>query len=83
MLSIIFLLKQFEHIQTLEGHHSSILALCISRNGQFVFTGSSDKSIRIWERTNEPLFIEEEREHELEKLFEKEEIRKENEVNVF
>jgi len=34
-------------------------------------TGSHDKSIRIWEKTDEPLLLEEERERELEELYEK------------
>ena len=32
-------------------------------------TGSHDKSIRIWEKTDEPLFLQEERERELEALY--------------
>ena len=32
-------------------------------------TGSHDKSIRIWEKTEEPLFLEEERERELEAMY--------------
>lgn len=32
-------------------------------------TGSHDKSIRIWEKTEEPLFLEEEREREMEALY--------------
>lgn len=35
-----------------------------------VVTGSADRSIRIWERTDEPFFAEEERENRLESLFE-------------
>lgn len=34
-------------------------------------TGSHDKSIRIWEKTDEPLFLEEERERELEALYDR------------
>lgn len=32
-------------------------------------TGSHDKSLRVWERTDEPLFLEEEREREMEQLY--------------
>lgn len=53
----------------MDGHHSEIWAIAAGRNGNFVVTGSHDKSIRVWERTEEPLFLEEERERELEKLF--------------
>jgi U3 small nucleolar RNA-associated protein 12 len=38
----------------------------VSQRGDFVVTGSHDKSIRIWEKTEEPLFLEEEREREME-----------------
>jgi U3 small nucleolar RNA-associated protein 12 len=34
-------------------------------------TGSHDKSIRIWEKTDEPLFLEEERERELEAMYDR------------
>jgi len=34
-----------------------------------VVTGSHDKSIRIWEKTDEPLFLEEERERDIEALY--------------
>nr|XP_019043827.1 U3 small nucleolar RNA-associated protein 12 [Kwoniella bestiolae CBS 10118]OCF22757.1 U3 small nucleolar RNA-associated protein 12 [Kwoniella bestiolae CBS 10118] len=60
---------KFELIQKLEGHHGEIWALATSHNGQFVVTGSHDKSIRIWEKTDEPLFLEEEREREIEQLY--------------
>ncbi|KAG8746400.1 hypothetical protein FRC10_005111 [Ceratobasidium sp. 414] len=59
---------KFEQIQRLDGHHGEIWALATSNDGKFVVTGSHDKSIRIWEETDEPLFLEEERERELEQL---------------
>jgi len=57
-------------IQKLEGHHGEIWALAVSNRSAFVITGSHDKSIRIWEKTDEPLFLEEERERELEQMYE-------------
>lgn len=45
--------RQFECIQKLEGHHGEIWALAVSHRGKFVVTGSHDKSIRIWEKTEE------------------------------
>jgi len=53
----------------LEGHHSEIWAMAISNHGNFVVTGSHDKSIRVWEKLDEPLFLEEERERELEAIY--------------
>ncbi|KAI0082587.1 WD40 repeat-like protein [Panus rudis PR-1116 ss-1] len=61
---------KFENIQKLEGHHGEIWALAVSNAGKFVVTGSHDKSIRVWEKLDEPLFLEEERERELETLYE-------------
>ena len=42
----------------------------MSSGGAFVVTGSHDRSLRRWERTEEPFFVEEEREKRLESLFE-------------
>ena len=61
---------KFEQIQRLHGHHGEIWAIAVSRTGQFLVTASHDKSIRIWDQTNEQLFLEEEREKELEELYE-------------
>ncbi|KAF2118310.1 F-box/WD repeat-containing protein pof1 [Lophiotrema nucula] len=61
---------KFEQIQKLKGHHGEIWAMTISRTGDFLATASHDKSIRIWSRTDEPIFLEEERERELEELYE-------------
>ncbi|KAI4526071.1 WD40-repeat-containing domain protein [Schizophyllum commune] len=61
---------KFENIQKLEGHHSEVWALAVSHHGKFVVTGSHDKSIRVWEKLDEPLFLEEERERELEGIYE-------------
>lgn len=60
---------KFEHIQKLTGHHGEIWALTISRSGEFIVSASHDKSIRIWEQTDEPLFLEEEREKEMEEMY--------------
>jgi len=60
---------KFEHIQKFSGHHGEIWAMVISRTGDFVVSASHDKSIRIWSRTDEPLFLEEERERELEEMY--------------
>ncbi|KAL9604791.1 MAG: hypothetical protein Q9219_000239 [cf. Caloplaca sp. 3 TL-2023] len=60
---------KFEQIQKLEGHHGEIWAMTISRTGEFLVTASHDKSIRIWQQTDEQIFLEEEREKELEELY--------------
>jgi len=61
---------KFEQIQKLEGHHGEIWALVVSRTGEFLISASHDKSIRIWQQTDEQIFLEEEREKELEELYE-------------
>jgi U3 small nucleolar RNA-associated protein 12 len=61
---------KFEQIQKLEGHHGEIWALAMSHSGEFLVSASHDKSIRTWQQTDEQLFLEEEREKELEELYE-------------
>ncbi|TVY57617.1 putative WD repeat-containing protein [Lachnellula cervina] len=61
---------KFEQIQRLSGHHGEIWALAVSRTGDFLVSASHDKSIRVWEQTDEQIFLEEEREKELEELYE-------------
>ncbi|RXK35130.1 hypothetical protein M231_07605 [Tremella mesenterica] len=60
---------KFELVQTLRGHQAEIWSLAVSNNSSYVVTSSHDKSIRIWEKTDEPLFLEEEREKELEQMY--------------
>ncbi|OLL22856.1 putative WD repeat-containing protein [Neolecta irregularis DAH-3] len=61
---------KFENIMKMDGHHGEIWALAISRNGAKLVSASHDRSIRVWERTDEQIFLEEEREKELEELYE-------------
>lgn len=61
---------KFEQIQKLEGHHGEVWALAVSHSGEFVVSASHDKSIRTWQQTDEQVFLEEEREKELEELYE-------------
>lgn len=62
---------KFEQIQKLSGHHGEIWALAVSRTGDFIVSASHDKSVRIWQQTDEQIFLEEEREKELEELYDK------------
>lgn len=61
---------KFEQIQKLEGHHGEIWAMAISRTGETVITASHDKSIRTWTVGDDLIFLEEERERELEEMYE-------------
>ena len=42
---------------------NEIWTMAVSHDGKYVVTGSHDKSMRIWEKTNEPLVLEDEREN--------------------
>ncbi|KAJ2591119.1 beta transducin [Coemansia sp. RSA 1722] len=61
----------FQRIQKLTGSHGDIWALAVAKHGNFVVASSQDRSIRIWDKTEEPLFLEEERERELEELYDR------------
>ncbi|XP_010510338.1 PREDICTED: WD repeat-containing protein 3-like [Camelina sativa] len=63
---------KFELLLTLEGHHAEIWCLAVSNRGDFLVTGSHDRSMRRWDRSEEPFFLEEEKEKRLEELFESE-----------
>ncbi|TGZ84619.1 WD40 repeat-like protein [Ascodesmis nigricans] len=61
---------KFEQIMKMEGHHGEVLAMVVGSVSNIVMSASHDKSIRMWEQTDEPIFLEEEREKELEELYE-------------
>ncbi|KAJ2982739.1 hypothetical protein NQ176_g1187 [Zarea fungicola] len=61
---------KFEQIQRLDGHHGEVWAMAVSRTGNFVVSAGHDKSIRVWDETDEQIFLEEEREREIEELYE-------------
>ncbi|KAK4127082.1 WD40 repeat-like protein [Parathielavia appendiculata] len=61
---------KFEQIQRIDGHHGEIWALAVSHSGTTLISASHDKSIRVWQETDEQIFLEEEREKELEELYE-------------
>lgn len=61
---------KFEQIQRLDGHHGEVWAIAISHTGNFLATAGHDKSIRVWDETDEQIFLEEEREKEIEELYE-------------
>jgi U3 small nucleolar RNA-associated protein 12 len=62
---------KFEQIQRIDGHHGEVWALAVAHSGAFFVSASHDKSIRVWRETDEQIFLEEEREKELEELYEK------------
>mmetsp|Transcript_20504 Transcript_20504/g.32691 ORF Transcript_20504/g.32691 Transcript_20504/m.32691 type:complete len:960 (-) Transcript_20504:107-2986(-) len=62
----------YELITSLTGHASEVLALALSQDAAFMVTAGSDKQIRFWRRSEEQLFLSEERAKELEEKFEQE-----------
>jgi U3 small nucleolar RNA-associated protein 12 len=56
---------KFEQIQRLDGHHDEVWALAVSRTENFLVSASHDKSIRIWDQTDEQIFLEEEKDKEV------------------
>lgn len=61
---------KFEQIQKLDSHHGEIWAMAISQTGDTIVTASHDKSIRLWQVGDDLIFLEEERERELEEMYE-------------
>lgn len=58
-----------EQVQVLRGHSGDIFALTVDGEGKRTVTAGADRSIRVWEKTEELLFLEEERERELEEVY--------------
>jgi len=59
----------YDMILELRGHTSEVWSLCISNDGEFVVSASNDRSIRMWTRTMDQVFLEEEREDRMERMF--------------
>jgi U3 small nucleolar RNA-associated protein 12 len=62
---------RFEQILTLEAHKSEVWALAVAPSGAFLVSGGHDRSLRVWRRTEEQVFLEEEREKEFDAVVEK------------
>ncbi|CAM9524371.1 unnamed protein product [Discosporangium mesarthrocarpum] len=62
----------FEKILELRGHQAEAWAMEVSKDGSYVLSGGHDRSLRLWRRGEDMVFLEEEREKELEGLFESE-----------
>lgn len=52
----------FENVITLAGHHGHVWSLAVSDDGKYVCSAGHDRSLRLWNRTQEPLVLEDERE---------------------
>uniref|UniRef100_A0A8D8K872 WD repeat-containing protein 3 n=2 Tax=Culex pipiens TaxID=7175 RepID=A0A8D8K872_CULPI len=58
----------FEKIITLPGHVGEAHGLAVSPNGKFVVSCGSDRTLRLFERTDEPLVLQDVQEEEREEL---------------
>lgn len=58
--------RKFVQLQKLQAHQSEVWALTVANDASFVVSAGHDKTIRKWDFSDEPLFVEEEREQELE-----------------
>ena len=47
-----------------------VWCVAVSAAGDLAVSGGADRSLRVWRRTDEPFFVEEERERRLESMFE-------------
>ncbi|PSN31419.1 WD repeat-containing protein 3 [Blattella germanica] len=56
----------FDKIITLQAHHGEARSLAVSPNGQYVMSCGSDQVLRLFEKTAEPLVLEDEAEEERE-----------------
>jgi U3 small nucleolar RNA-associated protein 12 len=61
----------FDQILLLTGHTAEVNSLALSKTGGFLMTGGMDRQIRVWERTKDMVFVDEEKDRELEQIFDK------------
>ena len=62
---------RFELILSLSGHRGEVWCCASSHDGAYVVSGSHDRSVRVWQRTESQVFLEEEKEKRLEEMFER------------
>ncbi|GIX63417.1 WD repeat-containing protein 3 [Babesia caballi] len=65
----------YELICQLRGHSTAVRSLAVSSDAHFFVSASDDSTIRFWRRSDEQIFLSEEREKELELQLEHEVVR--------
>lgn len=63
---------KFDQVQKFAAHLGEVWGLAINSDGEFFVSISHDSSIRIWKQDNDEVFIQEEREKEMDELYENE-----------
>jgi U3 small nucleolar RNA-associated protein 12 len=43
----------------MEGHQAEVWGLAVSTDGAFVLSGGHDRSLRVWQRTEDMVFLDE------------------------
>mmetsp|Transcript_865 Transcript_865/g.2290 ORF Transcript_865/g.2290 Transcript_865/m.2290 type:complete len:605 (-) Transcript_865:212-2026(-) len=61
---------RFKLITELDGQSSGVWSIVTSQDGEVVASISQDRLIRVWRRTDEPLFFEEEENKRMDEMFE-------------
>lgn len=61
---------KFECIQKLPAHQSEVWCMAMSSDGLLMVSTSHDHSIRLWLATDDQVFLEEEKEKELDEMYE-------------
>jgi U3 small nucleolar RNA-associated protein 12 len=61
----------------IEGHFAEVSSLAIARTGAFVLSAGMDRQVRVLERTTDIVFLQEERDRELDRIFDKDSGREE------
>jgi U3 small nucleolar RNA-associated protein 12 len=61
---------KFEQILNLPGHDACVWGLAVAHDGALAVSVGQDRSIRLWSRSQDLVFLEEEREREIEALVE-------------
>ncbi|EGC28588.1 hypothetical protein DICPUDRAFT_159968 [Dictyostelium purpureum] len=61
---------KFEHIQTIDTHHGEVWSIAMGSVGDFFVTGSHDRSMRVFTQTETPIFVESDRQREMEQNWE-------------
>lgn len=61
---------KFEFICELDGQRGEVWSLAVSDGGELVVSASHDRMLRVWRETDEPVFLEEEKDRRMDEMFE-------------
>lgn len=61
---------KFVFISELPGQRGEVWSVAVSDDGEMVASASHDKMLRVWRRTDEPLFLQEEEDRRMDEMFE-------------